>query len=181
MSIKRFMSSNRIEATVRQAAPGDAEAIGEVRVAAWQAAYKRFLPKAYLSSMNPSENISELRRKLSKQNEAFSVTVAECGGRVVGFAIVGAPRFETKPGAVELWALNVLPSHWRQGVGRAMIEQVVVAAERSSSKTVELWCIAGNARAEHTYSTLGFVASGAERNSCFAGHSLHERHYAKVL
>lgn len=172
------MNSNAI---VRQAVPGDAEAIGEIRVAAWQAAYQSFLPEVYLSSLNPRENIAELRQKLSKQNEAFSVVVAEYAAGVVGFAIVGAPRFKTQAGAIELWAINVLPSHWRHGVGRALLQQVVSNAAKACFETLELWCIAGNARAENTYCALDFVASGAERQSWFAGHSLHERHHVKAL
>lgn len=167
---------------LREAEPKDAEAIGQVRVNAWKAAYQPFMPADFLHGLNPTDKLSELKERLSKQSSDFIVSVAEVHYQVVAFSIVGKPRYEAPAKAIELWALNVLPEYWRMGIGTGLIERAITYSSRLGFKSIELWCIKGNIPAQEAYRKLGFVGSGQERfSSQLTGNTLHELHYVRML
>ena len=167
---------------LRQALPADAKAIGEVRVAAWQAAYPAFMPAAYLAGLDSSANLEALESRLAAPPDRFSFTVAEVDGALVAFSILGAPRHDSSAAGLELWALNVLPAFWRQGLGRSLIRQAKAAAKELQVDRLELWCIEGNAPAQAAYESCGFVRTGQQRtSSLLTGYALHEALYAIAL
>jgi ribosomal protein S18 acetylase RimI-like enzyme len=164
---------------LRPAIPSDADAVGRIRVAAWRAAYRSFMPASYLDALDPLANLDSLRVKLASPSDDFKLAVAEVNGLVVGFSIIGEPRYETSPGCLELWALNVSPEHWRRGIGRSLTLQAVREAA-SSGCDIELWCISGNLPAQAAYESCGFLLTGKERtSSSLTGHPLHEVLYSK--
>lgn len=166
----------------RDAEPKDAEAIGQVRVAAWRAAYQPFMPKEFLKAMDATRNLSELRTRLVNQNSHFTLSVAEECGQVVAFSIIGKPRYEAPPKTIELWAVNVLPEYWRRGIGTSLVKRAIAFSSFSGFNSIELWCIKGNTPAQETYKKLGFIESGRERSSSrLTGITLNELHYAKAL
>ncbi|WP_347332890.1 GNAT family N-acetyltransferase [Marinimicrobium locisalis] len=167
---------------LRKAKPEDAEAIGLVRVSAWRAAYRQFMPQAFLDALNPDANIEELKERLANQSEEFTVFVAERERSVVAFAIVGEPRYRAPARTLELWAVNVLPECWRMGIGSALVERVLQYSAGAGVERLELWCLKGNRPALEAYRKLGFVESGQERStSQLTGHVLHELHYVKMI
>ena len=99
---------------LRDGIPVDAEAIECVRIAAWRAAYKEYMPAKYLTKLDASENIERLRVRLASQDVDFCVSVAEKNNAVVAFSILGRPRYEAPCDTMELWALNVHPQYWRK-------------------------------------------------------------------
>lgn len=167
---------------LRPAVTEDAEAIGYIRVSAWRAAYRQFMPPHYLGALDPSTNLEALRQRLANPIDPFRVTVAERSGSVVGFSIVGAPRYESSNEAVELWALNVLPKYWRQGIGCALTCEAIDRVLARGFSAVELWCIHGNTPAQAAYESCGFKLTGQNRtSSALTGHPLYEVLYAKAL
>jgi hypothetical protein len=76
---------------IRDARPSDAEAIGRVRVRAWQAAYRDFLPREYLDALDPAANLDALRGAIASGKPAPVVKVLEAGGDVAAFSIIGKP------------------------------------------------------------------------------------------
>jgi RimJ/RimL family protein N-acetyltransferase len=167
---------------LRAAEPKDAEAIGIIRVAAWRVAYQKFMPEDFLASLNPEQNLAELKERLLVQSLDFNLSVAEEQGEVVAFSIVGKPRYKTTAGTAELWALNVLPEYWRLGIGSSLVERAVSHSSFAGLGKIELWCIEGNLPAQKAYAKLGFSQSGQSRaSSQLTGHTLHELHYVKNL
>jgi GNAT superfamily N-acetyltransferase len=167
---------------LRQAWADDAEAIEEVRVAAWKVAYTNFMPAEFLSRLHPSHHVDSLREKLSFQTASYRVFVAQQGERVVGFFTLGQPRYEATADVLELWALYVSPEHWRKGIGGRLLEKTVHVASSMGCKRLELWCLQGNQPAQLAYEKAGFRLSGAERTSSkLTGLPLHEVHYTKRL
>lgn len=166
----------------REAEPKDAEAIGKVRVAAWREAYRQFMPEDFLNSLDPASNMEELTARLSSQGPDFTISVAEERGDVIGFSIIGEPRYEAAAKTIELWAVNVLPNHWRMGIGSGLIEWAIDYSIRAGFNSLELWCIKGNTPAEKVYRKFGFIESGQARStSRLTGIALHELHYVKAL
>lgn len=167
---------------LRIAKPQDAPAIGRVRVAAWRAAYGAFMPKIYLAGLDPQGNLDFLRQQLAAQGAHFTLTVAEEYSQIVGFSIVGTPRYCVDPTTLELWALNVHPDVWRRGIGEQLIQQAQVFARLAGFNELALWCIEGNVPAEQAYLKAGFAKTAQTRiTTHLTGHSVHERLFNQTL
>lgn len=168
--------------SIRLAIPADAKAIGQIRVAAWCAAYQPFMPLDYLESLNPSANLESLTERLTNPAREFTVFVAEDEGNTIGFSIIGSPRYLTQELTVELWALNVSPAYWRKGFGKKLINRSVAESSNLGFSSIELWCIKGNSPAEAVYDCCGFTRTDKERtSSALTGHPLHEVLYSRPL
>jgi ribosomal protein S18 acetylase RimI-like enzyme len=162
--------------TIRNAEPSDAEAIDGIRVAAWQSAYSGFLPSDYLQSLSAGGNLSGLKERLGNPDDNFSAYIALSNGQVCAFSFMGNPRYETDSGTIELYALNVLPSCWRSGLGAKLLAECLRQAKQNSFERMELWCIRENYRALEFYRSFGFEGIGRERNNRhLTGHGLIER------
>jgi RimJ/RimL family protein N-acetyltransferase len=167
---------------IRGASECDTEAIGLIRVRAWRAAYEAFMPVPFLAQLDPTANVAHWREKLSSQGREFSVNVAEHERTVVGFSVIGLPRYLAAPGAVELWSVNVDPSFWKRGVGSALVRGAIATARDYAYSRIELWCISGNMAARSLYAKCGFSETGRERTtSHLTGHPLHEVSYELVF
>lgn len=167
---------------IRGADSNDVFAIGEIRVAAWRAAYQKFLPAAYLAALDPQANLDSLRAILSSESPPFKLRIAEVRGEAAGFAIVGVARHSASPGTFEIWALNVLPAFWRRGIGTLLVEDALREAKGSGAGTVELWCIKGNDAAARMYLACGFRRTDVTRiTSSLTGHPLEEFLYAHAF
>ena len=79
--------------------------------------------------------------------------VAERDGELLGFSVV----LRRDDGDAELDGLFVDPTHWRQGIGRVLVEQAerIAAAEGAAN----LW-VTANTRALGFYDSCGFVKVG---------------------
>ena len=85
--------------------------------------------------------------------------VAERAGTVVGFAALAHQRWNRR---TELWHLYVAPQVRRQGVGRALVEAVIAAAEDAGTRCV--WLETSNLAcpAIQFYRRLGFELCGLD-------------------
>jgi GNAT superfamily N-acetyltransferase len=89
------------------------------------------------------------------QIAAGGVFVAECDGKIVGFAAV-EPRAD---GDSELDALFVDPDMRRRGIARLLVEHCVEVARARKSAAL---CVVGNPHAKDFYVACGFVVIGTE-------------------
>ena len=80
--------------------------------------------------------------------------VAECEGRLVGFAIANLE-------ARSVWALFVTPDSERRGVGRALLQRVTDALLQSGPEPISLVTEPGT-RAEQLYLAAGWTRVGVE-------------------
>ena len=161
---------------IRDARPGDAEAIERIRVQGWQAAYRDAFPPAQLDAM--TVDASRWRARLEELPAGWSILVAEEGGVVVGFAATGSDR--DGAAAAELFALYVDPARWSRGAGRALLE---VAEERLGERCDEatLWVLESNGRARRLYERAGWQLDGARRSFDFGAASAPTVRYRKRL
>jgi GNAT superfamily N-acetyltransferase len=88
-----------------------------------------------------------------EQIVAGHVFVVERDGEMLGFAAV-VPRDD---GNSELDALFVEPDHWKQGLGRVLIEHCAAVAKSRGSAALH---VIGNPHAEGFYRTCGFEQIG---------------------
>ena len=167
---------------IRRATESDAQAIGLVRVRAWRTAYVEFMPAPFLAQLDAAANLTHWREKLLRQGPEFSAIVAEHDETIVGFAVSGAPRYSSAPGAGELWAVNVDPRFWNSGFGSSLVRRATRDARDYGYSRLELWCISGNTAARSLYTKCGFRETGRERTtSHLTGYPLNEVQYEFVF
>ena len=168
---------------VRLATPDDAQAIAEVHVAAWQAAYADLMPQSVLDALSVEQRLKSWQRTLSAPSRFLTAVATDRSASVVGFVLYGqeqdANRIEPSG---ELFAMNLVPQVWRCGRGRQMCDWVLAHARDQAWQSVALWVLCENARARAFYESMGFVSDGVEKaDTVLIGASLNELRYRKWL
>jgi GNAT superfamily N-acetyltransferase len=90
-----------------------------------------------------------------RQLQIGHVLVAMDNEQLIGFAAMNL----RSDGQAELDGLFVEPSHWRQGLGRRLVEAIEKVAEQAGSDTLHL---IANPRAEAFYIRCGFAVTGSK-------------------
>lgn len=135
---------------VRPAQPRDAKAIAEVHVATWRTAYQSLMPADYLGKMTVDKRQAYWREAIEYSEPQLQVATLD--DQVVGF--VGYDRSrdaKTRSTVGEIWAMYVLPDHWRKGVGLALWDAAREGLKEEGCNQVTLWVLLGNAQALEFY------------------------------
>jgi GNAT superfamily N-acetyltransferase len=157
---------------IRPAKQTDAQALGAVYCQGWQQGYAGLMPQFFLDALTPAncapkpDHIAPDRR-----------FVAEVNGEVVGTVTFGKGRDSGSEGFAEIYALYVLPEHWRTGQGSALVRSVVDAVKAQGFSGLYLWTLGDNTRARAFYEHLGMTLTGQEREFEIAGSYLPEVKY----
>jgi GNAT superfamily N-acetyltransferase len=151
-------------ARLREAGPDDAGAIARVHTAAWEEAYRGLIPARVISA-RAAQREWQWEIRLAKGAEREHVVVAEIGDELVGFASGGpTPDEDMDPEATaEVTGLYVGPGRWRQGIGGALLTELLDRLRRDGFGSATLWVLAGNASARSFYEAAGWKLEGAER------------------
>ena len=175
-------------AVVRRATLGDATALAQVHVAAWQAAYRGVMTDAFLDGLDVRQWAERWRQTLGgtrgPEHTPETVLVVELeGGPLVGFAMTGherqlSPLSEARG---ELWAINIAPEAWGRGLGRLLLRAAEQALSDEGHGEAVLWVVAANERARRFYERAGWYADGAEKRDASLGFEIHEVRYARGL
>jgi len=134
--------------SVRRAVADDARAIAEIQVAGWRAAYRGFLPDAFLDAFTVQARAARWTELLEQGSETYVAKGGFC-------SVVRPARDGSAP--VELAALYVAPARWRHGIGRRSLDTALPREEG-----VTLWVFSQNHRARSFYAASGFSDDGAE-------------------
>jgi len=134
--------------SVRRAVAGDAQAIAEVQVMGWQAAYRGLVPDAFLDTFTLEARTARWIELLEQSSETYVTDGGFC-------SIIRPARDGSAP--VELAALYVAPSRWRHGIGRMLLDTAL-----ARDADVTLWVFAQNNRARGFYTALGFTDDDAQ-------------------
>jgi GNAT superfamily N-acetyltransferase len=156
---------------IRQGTAADAEAVAEVHVRTWQAAYAHVLPRERLLSLSAADRAESWRRS--------PPLVAEVDGKIVGFVSVGWSREAGGDG--DLYAIYVLPEHWETGVGRTLIEAGESKLRELGHGRASLWVLEDNPRARRFYEAAGWSTDGTTRPIEIFGTLVPEIEYRKQL
>lgn len=155
----------------------DIDAVAEVHVRGWQAAYRGLMPQDFLDGMDPAMQAARRRERGLDGGQV----VAEADGRLVGWAAVGPYRDDDGdapgPGCGELYAIYVLPAVLGLGAGRELMAYGQGELRRRGLLPALLWVVAANARARRFYDRAGWHADGATHDYTVAGATLPEVRY----
>jgi GNAT superfamily N-acetyltransferase len=150
---------------IRDAAPGDAEAIAEINAAGWQAAYVGLIERDRLANLPVKAWAREIRANLEELSAGSFSLVAELDGRIAGSCfVIGTARDGDLPdGVAELVAIYVDPPRWGQGIGTALLREALARTARQGKTEISLWTLSGNDAAQAFYERHGFAPDGAEQ------------------
>ena len=151
--------------SVRPATLVDAAKLAEIHVAAWRAAYADQMPPEFLAGMRVEDRTAMWQKSLSEPSQRVVFVSLDEAGDPVAWCVCGPSRDEdAKDSAIgELIALNVHPTAWRSGHGKALYQWVLAYARSQHWSSIMLWVLRGNGRARAFYEKLGFEADGTEK------------------
>ena len=138
---------------VRRATVDDAQAIEHIRVETWRATYRGLLPDTLIDGLR--ENASQRRERLRTQAADQFLFVAEDGDEVVGFSVGGPERTGDAEYRGEVYAIYVLPTHQRKGVGRALVRESVRELARREIRSLLIWVLRENGIGRAFYERIG--------------------------
>ncbi|MDX6259658.1 MAG: hypothetical protein QOH84_1346 [Kribbellaceae bacterium] len=154
------------ESSVRLALPAEADAIGQIQVAAWRRAYEGLLPAQVLADLDPAQFSAQWRAALLMPGEARNrVMVALAGRTLVGFAAITAsddPDADPRHDAL-IAELAVDPEATRAGHGSRLLNAVVDTVRADGFSRVTVWVNATDDVLRSFYTESGWAPDGAHR------------------
>lgn len=176
-------------ATVRRATTADADALGHVHVAVWQAAYRGTMDDDFLDHLDADQRAGWWRDHLRPSSHDVGRVRDETwvlveGGGLQGFVLFGDPNDDDRrgePGVGQVHALNVRPDLWGERRGEVLLTTAEDGLVRRGARQGLLWVVAGNDRARRLYERRDWTADGARRTTRFGGRDVEEVRYLKGL
>lgn len=167
--------------TIRAARIGDSKGMGIVHVRAWQAAYRGVMTDNYLDGLSVEERAAMWERAISAPAGPH-VLVAAVGDEVIGFASFGTERNRlNETGAGQLYAINLDPAHWGNGIGRLLLRETTNSLRSMGFHEAVLWVVPTNLRARGLYDSEGWTDDGALRSEDVLGAIVQEMRYRCML
>jgi ribosomal protein S18 acetylase RimI-like enzyme len=140
---------------VRPATLRDAQAVAEVHVAAWQAAYAGVLPPEHLNTLSVDKRTAYWRQAIDHGEP--QMLVATEGARVVGFVGFDRSRDKgTKQTVGEIWTIAAHPDVWDCGVGLALWDAARDGLQDEGCTKVSIWLPLRSPRALRFHELAGF-------------------------
>lgn len=162
----------------------DARRIAEVNVRTWQVAYRGQVPDEHLDSLSVDQRESRwLEILLGSNLPSSGVFVIEDDNQAVsGFVGVSLSRDpDATPNTGEVGAIYVLPEHWGNGYGWALLERATESLRDANYYSATLWVLDSNARARSFYERAGWTQDGQRRIDDRETLSLQEVRYRRTL
>lgn len=151
---------------IADAMPEDALDIATVHVAGLQAVYQGYVPEHLAYLVLEPQDVSKRVRGWQGwlRLKQVKTLVARMDGDVVGFCAMRPTTSGPMPGKVgEIASLYVSAVHWRQGIGRDLVQRMLQEAKELGLEGMFLWVFDGNEQAIRFYEACGFVPAGRKR------------------
>lgn len=141
---------------IREAGEADAAAMASVNVASWRSTYREILPAPLLASLSEPEQTARWAERLGPFRDRNVAVVAEEERRVVGYANGGAERGGDPDYRSELYAIYILETHQRLGIGGRMVTEVAGRLIDQGFESMLVWVLEDNP-SRAFYESLGGV------------------------
>ena len=143
---------------LRDAERHDAEILGEIHAASWQAAYAPFFDPAFAAE--------QVRARRTWWPERIGqgpgrILLAEADGRPTAFS-VSVPS-TARPGLAEIYSFYCHPDAWGAGVAAVLMTGTLRRLREDGFAGVHLWTLRDTPRSRRFYAKSGFWETGAER------------------
>lgn len=140
---------------IRAATLLDAPKIATIHVSSWRTTYRDLLPDEFLSSLSEAGYTERWKRVIGEGT--MRIYVAEEADQVVGFASGGRERAGEPGYKGELYAIYVVDSAQRRGLGRELVRAVVGGLRELGLEDMIIWVLRDNKAARAFYERLGGV------------------------
>lgn len=129
---------------IRKASVEDARAIAEVHVHSWKATYEDLINEQDLSNTTVEyrQILWETILKLPKNQQP--VFVIEEKGKIVGFISGGKERTNRFGFDGEIFAIYLLPTHQRRGLGTRLLKAFAYEMKKLGYKSLLIWVLTKN-------------------------------------
>lgn len=165
---------------IRTAVPEDAAKIARIHVDAWRSAYAGIVPDSYLARLSTEKRQKTWASTIARSPASIRVAVSD-DQTVLGWATFGRSRDEDDQEAGELYAIYLDPIHWGKGIGKALLQDAVIALVNLEFTSMTLWVLEENLRARNFYEKAGFVFDGTAKTLVFDGKALIEWRYRRNI
>lgn len=160
-------STPRQKPAIRKATKTDAVGIlrahhAAVRITAAKDYDKDTLEEWSDWSCDTDDRVARLEEQISNNPENTIMLVAEINGNIVGFG-------EVAPGIQELRAVYVSPGSGRNGIGRALLQELEAVARKQGVS--RLW-LDSSLTAESFYSSHGYLGDGRGEHQLRSGRKM---------
>ena len=130
---------------IRKAEIEDIPAIEKVQVASWQSTYAGMVADEFLASLSYEEHAQMWQNALSSSANQVSLYVAETpDGSLVGFAAGGPERTGDSAWTGEIYAIYLLQSQQRRGVGSLLLKALVGELVERGLTPLLVWVLRAN-------------------------------------
>lgn len=160
---------------IRRAALADAAVVAQVHRESWRTTYSGILPRDVIEHLAGRRSESAWRRRLENEGTMQATWIAEEDGEAVGFASCGPARHLLEGLEAEIYALYVLQTHQRRGLGRSLMSTCARHFVRHGVFGMYLWSLKAN-RARMFYEALGGEEMG-EKHERLGSHSFAQVAY----
>jgi len=144
---------------IRPARPDDAQAVARNHQAAWQDGYRGIIADDLLDGLDLAARIERWQRQIVTADEDRHVLVVTDEGGLWGHCAVG-PASRPEDAGGEILSLYVSPDRWARGYGRALLIEGRQLLVDLGHRTLLLWVLEGNARAQALYASDGWTFTG---------------------
>jgi GNAT superfamily N-acetyltransferase len=146
-----------MEFRIRKATLDDADSIARVHVESWRTTYAGIVPRAYLDSLSIDTRTQTWRMHLAAPDPL--IFAAESASQIIGFACGGKQRDPSLAFDGELYAIYLLHTWQRQGIGRALTHAIARELHVRSFRSMIVWVLERNP-AVSFYQALGGSPAG---------------------
>lgn len=143
---------------IRPALPKDASGIALVHIQSWQTSYRGIISDEVLDNQSIPRRQGYWTQVLSSEGmtDLLDIFVAENEqGEIVGFASAGKSRQENLPFEGELYAIYLLESVKRQGIGEKLFRALTEKLSSADYSSIMLWVLAENYPGRRFYEKMG--------------------------
>jgi GNAT superfamily N-acetyltransferase len=146
--------------TIRTASASDAGRIARIYVDSWNVGFAGLMPARELTDELIGRWARDLAVPLPKR-----WWVAEVDAVIVGFAGIGPSRDPIDPTLGELDTIAITPTHWRKGIGRALLALALRYLRADGYRQAVLWTLAHYPQGQRFYEAAGWVFDGGIRDA----------------
>lgn len=133
---------------IRAAKLEDAEAIARVHVDTWRTTYQGIVPENYIAKRSYQKRKESWKKRLNdnqeKDGQHFVYVVENNTGKIIAFADGGLNRNSDLIYKGELYAIYILETYQRQGIGRKLIRKMAKKLSQSGLQSMLVWVLADN-------------------------------------
>lgn len=152
---------------IRYANMNDSSVLGLIHSESWKVAYKGIVPDSVLDNMSVEKG--EKKFYDSFINGLERNVIAFKNNQAAGFMCLGKCRDEDLDSSYgEIWGIYLLPSFWRQGIGKELLQWGINDLRNKGYNKISLWVLEENINARKFYEKMGFVHDGTVKELDFS-------------